>query len=430
MRCSTVTCLAGAAVCLCAALAVENASAQVFRYAAKPRAGNAALNFADSDAPPLPLSDAASPAGWPGGGNLLTANAESIPPGESVDPFGSDWPPAVPGQEYRTQDTYDTYDITPDAPIEPELTGEPFLQPVPQSAGPGACTAASCGAPCTCRRCYLRHWGSNFRHVARSGAFGENFTLFTGKQGFKGPVDLGVNGNFGFHGGGNWGMPFIDVWGLGYQIGADFIVSDFEGRSGPLGHRRTQLFATTGLFRRAAGERGLQGGCVVDYLRDDFYIQMDLVQVRAEASYFYHGHDIGFWGAFHTNTTTHVGSTPITGQQTFSYQTVDQYNLFYRYQFCNGTFCRTWFGLSGFGDGIFGSDATVRVSERIGLLATYNYLLPKGDQGVPKNVEESWNLTISLVWYPGYKRRDSWVNPYRPLFYVADNGWMMTRQAN
>jgi hypothetical protein len=34
------------------------------------------------------------------------------------------------------------------------------------------------------------------------------------------------------------------------------------------------------------------------------------------------------------------------------------------------------------------------------------------------------------VWYPGYKKCDSWTNPYRPLFYVADNGWFLVRQAN
>jgi hypothetical protein len=263
------------------------------------------------------------------------------------------------------------------------------------------------------------------------GAFFENFSLFSGKQGFKGPVDQGVNGDFGYNVGGNWGMPLFPAYGIGFQFGGALIASDFAGRTGPLGHRRYQLFGTMGVFRRAVCGRGWTYGAVVDYLRDDFYIQMDLVQVRAELSYQYCYHEVGLWTALQGNTSSHLGSfQPDQPLELFSFQANNQHNAFYRYQFCNGTFCRTWGGLSGHGDGIFGSDATVKISPKCGLIASYNYLLPRNDDNVPNNIKESWNLTIALVWYPGYKRCDSWTNPYRPLFYVADNGWFLTRQNN
>jgi hypothetical protein len=428
MRQWTVKCLLGVCTCASLALLLPAAHGQVFRYTAKPRAGTPVLTFADSGAAPRPLAHELTR-----GGSILQADAEAIAPG-TADPFGSDWPPGRQPQ-IQTSDAYDPGQpeiIDPgaaelpypdDAAIAPEIDAGPFLDEA-QACGD------ECGCECQCRRCYLKRWWEDLHGEAKSGgAFFENLSFFTGKQGFKGPVDLGVNGDFGFHGGGNWGMPLIDAYGVGFQIGGNYLISDFDGRSGPLTHRRTQFFATSGLFHRVSGDRGFEGGAVVDYLRDDFYIQMDLVQIRAEASYFYHGHEIGFWGAIHQNTSTHVGETSVTGEQEFSYQGNDQCNLFYRYEFCTGSYCRTWMGMSGHGDGIFGSDATVHLSQTCGLLATYNYLLPRNDEGVPNNVKESWNLTISVVWYPGYKRRDSWLNPYRPLFYVADNGWFLVRQA-
>lgn len=430
-------------MCLCLGLLVALARGQTFRYQAEPRAGGFDFNYAGPDEAPRMLvpPDAAGvplarhPRQAPGeyrraptrgadarhavfyeqygDDRVRLASGETIPPGMPVAPFIEDAPPGPPG-------TYENYEGGYYAgPGDPQLVGEPFLD-------------ESCGQCCDpCGPCYMKRFGGYLSSSAADGAFCENLSLFTGKQGFKGPVDQGLNGDFGYHAGGNWSFPLLPSMGVGFQIGGNLIASDFEGRSGPLGHRRFQFFGTMGVFRRAVGGRGFQGGAVVDYLRDDFYIQMDLTQVRAQASYQYCYHEVGFWGAFQGNTSTHRGSFfPDEPLQTFSFQATSQYNAFYRYQFCNGTYCRTWAGLSDHGDGIFGSDATVYISPKVGLLATYNYLLPRDGGDVPLNVKESWNLTIALVWYPGYKKCDSWTNPYRPLFYVADNGWFFVRQAN
>jgi hypothetical protein len=252
----------------------------------------------------------------------------------------------------------------------------------------------------------------------------KNLDLYTGKQAFKGPTDLGMNGDFGFHGGANWGSPFWHKYGIGYQLGGAVIASDFEGRSGPLQHRRVQSYLTTGFFHRAKDCRGLQGGAVFDYLNDDFYVNMNLMQIRGEIGYVYKGHELGFWFAAHTNSDSKT-APDFLEQQSVTWQANDQYNGYYRYQFCNGTVARSWIGLSSHGDGIFGGEATVPFAKKWALQTSYNYLLPRNDPSVPNNVKESWNLSIAMVWYPGFKAPCDWLNSYRPLIPVADNGWFL-----
>ena len=42
-----------------------------------------------------------------------------------------------------------------------------------------------------------------------------DLSISAGTQGFKGPIDQGLNGDFGFHEGINWGSPFWDAMGIG-----------------------------------------------------------------------------------------------------------------------------------------------------------------------------------------------------------------------
>lgn len=469
MRALNVRCLVGACTLICLGVFTQLVRAQNFRYEAEPRAGSAGYNYAESDPAPRmgrpgeaaayqrpPMSreqvrrPQVAPVAQPLGQRLASRSrgrqadpqtrvassgrflrtasaAESISSGQPLDPFAEEIPagnPTAGGEVY-----YDNA-MQPDPSLEPQPMGEQFMQGSGAEFGDAYEQGYYDGANCYDGTCYLRRWWRHVSCLACNGAYTENIQLVTGKQGFKGPVDQGVNGDFGYHAGANWGMPLLDAHGIGYQIGANYIGSDFAGRTGPLGHRRAQFFITTGVFRRAVCGNGWQGGAVVDYLRDDFYIQMDLTQVRAELSYLYCHHEVGFWGAFSGNTSTHWGDIPGTPWQSYSFEANNQYNAFYRYEFCNGTVCRTWCGLSAHGDAIFGGDTTVRLSDRWGLMANYNYLLPRNDDTVSNNVKESWNLTISFVWYPGYKRCDSWTNPYRPLFYTADNGWFLSRQAD
>ncbi len=209
-----------------------------------------------------------------------------------------------------------------------------------------------------------------------------------------------MNGNFGFYKGFNYAMPFLQSRGIGAQGGINIAFSDFEGSTGFADRSRTQFFVTGGLFRRARCNHGLQGGAVLDYLRDDWYVNMNLLQIRAEASYLWGFHELGFWAAAHTNSNTRTAPASFA-TPTVTWQANDQYNLYYRANFSYGAWARMWVGLSGHGDVLFGGDAVAPISESYAILISQNYLLPRGNSSLPNSVVESWGLVMSLVWYPG-----------------------------
>ncbi|MBI3839252.1 MAG: hypothetical protein HY288_15140 [Planctomycetia bacterium] len=325
---------------------------------------------------------------------LRTSGAEPIPAGQAAEPF------------------YD--DLPPEGAMNGAVEGDPSFD---DYGGEDGC----------CEPCDVGLIGILKRSCLFSPLLWQNFNEFGGVQAFKGPVDRGINGNFGFHKGVNWASPLWDAAGIGYQLGGQIAASDFEGTSGPFNHHREQYFATTGFFHRAACDHGWQGGAVADYLHDNFYVHFDLWQVRSEISYLACGNEVGFWAAAHTRSDTKTG--PATFEQnSVTFRSTDQYNFFYRRHFGNGGIGRMWVGFTGHGDAIFGSDVTAPLSERWAIQASYNYLLPRQDPNVPKNIQESFGVAVSLVWYPGYKVPNACFNPYRPLFNVADNGTFMVRE--
>jgi hypothetical protein len=51
----------------------------------------------------------------------------------------------------------------------------------------------------------------------------------------------------------------------------------------------------------------------------------------------------------------------------------------------------------------------------------FTYLIPVEGKSTGGNIEESWNVGLSLVWYPGCRTART-ADYHRPLFNVADNG--------
>jgi len=366
---------------------------------------------------------------------LRTAYSQPVAVGEPIVTYDEDPPPGLETSDAGISHYPDgagngVVPYVPEAYGAGPYAGGHYAQP----CGPQPCGAGCCGQPCEEES--LGDW--DFGPITRLQEWAEktwlfdpvkwqNFNEFGGAQAFKGPVDLGVNGNFGLHKGVNWASPLWDERGIGFQIGGTIALSDFEGGGGIINERRDQFFVTSGLFRRAAGTQGLQGGAVVDYLHDEFYVTMNLLQVRGELSYVLRKHEAGLWAAFHTNSDTKTAPSFLQ-QPTITWQAAEQYNLFYRYRFCNGGTCRTWIGLSGDADVLFGSDATAPLSERWAIQVAYNYLwATNNNSDVPAAIRETWNVAISLVWYPGYRVPNACFNPYRPLFTVADNGSFMLR---
>ncbi len=259
--------------------------------------------------------------------------------------------------------------------------------------------------------------------------FVDETAIFIGTQGFTGPLDLGTNGNFGYHEGVNFAGHFgrllgLGSLGLGYQVGATFLQSDLNGNlvNGVQTKERDQQFLTAGLFRRAHDGYGLQGGAVYDYMHDNYYVKYSVGQIRAELSYLtLPGHEFGFWGAY----SIHDGHAQLNGA-TVGFQTINMYNGFYRYTFRNGAQGRMWGGGTDSKQGILGADFRLPLSNRWDLWGWYNYLIPNS-QGFVGATQQGWNLTLNLVWYPGRRACGIHNTPFRALFAPADNNWLITR---
>ena len=325
-------------------------------------------------------------------------------------------------------------DMAPDGYLEDMLVEDP------DEMGPGCATCGDpifddheCGPGCdetNCPRMVPCDGICIPRHRV------EEHSLFIGPQAFKGPLDLGRNGNFGFNEGVNFAGQFgrrlgIGFLGLGYQVGANFTQSDFYGNqvNGQQTKGRDQQFVTAGLFRRAR-RRGWQGGAVFDYLHDNYYVKYNVGQVRAELSYLTPcGHEFGFFGAWAvrpgqghlTNAASGLGFTQ-------GFQTINYYNLFYRYNLPNGTWGRLWGGASGTSGGMVGADFRMPVAHNWDLNGMFNFLIPGAGAGINGQAQEGWGMGMNLVWYPGRPFSGTHNGYYRSLFNVANNGLMFVRQ--
>jgi hypothetical protein len=254
-------------------------------------------------------------------------------------------------------------------------------------------------------------------------------SVFTGADSFKGPLDRGTNGNFGLNEGINVARPLGDPWGCGYQIGANFVQSDFSGAPtltiddhsirAPF---RRQYFATAAIFNRALCG-GFQWGVAYDFLQDNFYQTTNLQQIRSESSYVIDDtYTIGYSGAYGVGTDRVIDG---------KLDPTDQFVLFIRRNFENGGEGRIWGGATGNGDGLLGADIWIPMGRGFALENRINYLIPKQGTGDVAQTRESWGFVIQLVWYPGQCAVAQQRNPYRAMFNVADNSlFMVDRLAN
>lgn len=316
------------------------------------------------------------------------------------------------------------------------------LRPLAMDEGyyePGACDAYGGGCGDACGACFADcgDCGGGFACGPRCGGLGccgllgralRNMSFFAGAHGFKGPADLGRNGNFGLHAGVNWGAPLGGPYGVGYQVGVQSVHSNFSGdqaagvvRSGD----RDQIFFTAGIFRRAVCRR-LQWGVVYDLLHDSYHSTADFSQVRTEIALVTEGRrEIGFWGAFGTGSDEFL----FANAQPVAMQPTDLYAFFYRRHFCEGGQGRLWVGVSGEGDGLLGADCSVPLGRSWALESNVTYLVPEQGRGPGGGQsEESWGLGIQLVWYPGRDARCARSSPFHPLLNVADNSVFLLDQ--
>ena len=286
--------------------------------------------------------------------------------------------------------------------------------PNPDAQGPTYCDEADVG-PDTPWDVSLTRWWTR------------DLSVFAGVHGFKGPFDQGRNGNFGFHEGLNFGAP-LGLFDWGWQVGAAAVHSNLSGDRTfePRSSDRNQYFFTTGLFRRAR-DWGCQWGVTYDWLHDAYYANADLKQIRSDSSLLLPGglREIGYFGAYGMGGTNFVLISRQLKYLVFMEPT-DIFAFYYRRYFSGGGDGRIWAGWSGRGDGLLGGEIRVPMGTNWALENRVNYLIPKQGRGADGAIQESWGVTLQLVWYPGHPARCERYHPYRPMLNVADNTLFMT----
>jgi hypothetical protein len=293
-----------------------------------------------------------------------------------------------------------------------------------------------------------------------SGWWFRDLSLFAGVHGFKGPLDQGLNGNFGFQEGVNLGAP-LGGCNIGYQLGfaanqsnfsgdqtrtaytgIDQSITDGTGRDAnvltPSRGDRHQYFFTGGIFQRALCG-GIQWGVVFDFMRDMYYDQADLKQIRSETSFVFPGgcNEIGYFGAYNVGgdrlrleDRIRILQTEVRFNSEVLLAPTDMFVGFFRRHFETGGEGRIWGGFSGHGNGLVGADLRVPLGGSWAVENSFTYLVPKHGRGTDGLREEAWGLNIQLVWYPGRRAACVQNDCYRPLFGVADNSTFLvhTRQ--
>jgi len=255
----------------------------------------------------------------------------------------------------------------------------------------------------------------------------EEAAVFAGVHSFKGGLDQGQNGNFGFQEGVSTAGSLWHQYGIGYQVGGMFTQSNLSGSNvrGALDNSRQQSFVTAGLFRRAYCNHGFQGGAVYDWLDDRYYTRSRFSQIRAEASYLWgNGHEFGFWGAF---ATGHDETETVNGNQV-QFTGTSLYSFFYRKTVASGGQARLWGGFTDDKGGLFGADYRIPMSNRWDFIGGFNYAIPRNGVNAGGYQQEAWGISMNIVWYPTRRACGTHNGPFRQLFGVADNNVFMVHQ--
>jgi hypothetical protein len=251
----------------------------------------------------------------------------------------------------------------------------------------------------------------------------QELMVFGGVHGFKGPYDRERDsGNFGFNEGFNAGfkVPFTH---MGYQIGYRATHSQLNGdKETDIADPHTQQFITVGMFQRV--KDGVQLGIAWDMLRDERFNAVDFHQLRGELSLIDHGcHELGINATVHLNE--HEPFPADEEDPSVIYQASDQYLLFYRIHGPRGGEGRFYGGFNDDEDGIIGTDMLLPVHDRWSVQTGFTYLIPDEPAGEQGATHEAWNIGLALVWHWDCRARSSHSNCYRPLFNVADNGYLI-----
>ncbi|MDG2383621.1 MAG: hypothetical protein P8N76_18255 [Pirellulaceae bacterium] len=262
------------------------------------------------------------------------------------------------------------------------------------------------------------------------GLWVDHLSVFGGVHAAKNEGNLGRDASFGFHYGLNFGTAAKNIIlppSVGWQIGFQGANSNLNGSSFST-DERSQAFVTFGLFRR--GDYGLQGGIVMDYMRDEWYYDASLAQARGELSMaITPAKSLGFRFATSVTQDTVLAET-FGGSELITWGTKDQYKFFYRTRLMAGGRgeAQVFAGFTGDSEGLIGGISRLPLHNGWALETDYTYVIPSESKQHGANEHEAWNVQINLVWYPGSLACGSCFRYHRPMFDVANNGSMIVRR--
>ena len=260
------------------------------------------------------------------------------------------------------------------------------------------------------------------------GGFFQNTQVSAGFDNMRSPLDLSDTGNTGADVAVNWGSPRPVFGGLHAQAGVRGVFSDLNGNVANGFYTpdcRSQLFWTAGLYFRASqySADGLSMGIAYDSLKESYYRKYELNQLRAEVSYTLGGlTTFGFRGAFGLSTEWfelfQVPGQPVVEAKA---EVTDYYVGFLRRNFEQGGEATVFGGGTKSSGGIVGGSIEAPLTDSFSLKCSGAYVFAKERGGLTKREEETWNMSMGLVWRLGGGARGMSTSP-QPLFDVADNG--------
>jgi hypothetical protein len=312
------------------------------------------------------------------------------------------------------------------------VLGQPMFDP---SCGPMGCPM--CGTPSGCECKQLSCPGT--AAVPRVALY-----LFSSIDVWRGLPDGSFPSNFGGAQGINVGaaLPWLEELGIGGQLGASYGTYDLDGRFTGSPHEiQQQTFVTAGLFRRATPRVPIAGGVVYDAMINDSFgeyaVSPYLSQFRGQLAFVANAwNEFGVWG-----TVRDRGASKTVGGVQLNFRGIDQLNIFWHHKFGSGG-GESWVyagipekdrldqspGLGGsLGTLILGTSMNVPITDSLAVFFDGMYMKPSARPSAAASIEDAYNLSAGIMFYPGRTARSATVagRAWMPYLPVANNGRFM-----
>ncbi|MDR3198313.1 MAG: hypothetical protein LBU34_10650 [Planctomycetaceae bacterium] len=259
----------------------------------------------------------------------------------------------------------------------------------------------------------------------------DNLTIFAGTTGFKGELNTGSNGNFGFTEGINWAGPITPLHTVSGQAGFRAVQSNINGSGNTNRNGRNQYFVTAGLFKRDLSFP-VQGGAVLDWFQDDFYGKVRVQQIRYEISArTFSNTEYGLLGGFGISKkgNNYLNNWKTATGETYSLtvQAQKYYLLFLRKHLASGGLAEFRCGLTEYGDTILAGLGEFPLNDRLSLNGSFSAMIPEEGHGYGGWQRENWEISVGFTFYFRGGAGSKPNNAYRSMFDVGGNGSFFNR---